>query len=362
MLTAHLWPSLAFAIATASSSRSGSCPPLSLLPRPCGLPGSSTLCQPEDNAGRLASGETRERSFPPRAEAERSPSCGRHRVIWGHRSCVALLPVTGVTLKLRDSRLQRAHITHLFPSSELLGPLYFPPLGRSSVSPSKREMPFSLKCLNPRDTFWRGCFLCLGLWRCGPRCRPNRAALARAHQGGGQLRMGLAHLGALCPSGVWPPPHGCSGQGQRLSSPGAAQQPLFHPWPRASFVQGEEGILHAAVTHSQLERSNGTASPSMSSWPGWDTARQLAPMAALRFPHGHASSIPPKSTAEQGCSPGPESMQQPAALPCWHCHVHPFHLHTLVSIHGAPQLMPARVHGGTPALLLSSAPGSPMKH
>lgn len=245
MLTAHLWPRLAFAIATASSSRSGSCPPLSLLPRPCGLPDSSTLCQPEDNAGRLASGETRERSFPPRAEAERSPSCGRHRVIWGHTSCVALLPVTGVTLKPRDSRLQQAHITHLLPSSELLGPLYFPPLGRSSVSPSKREMPFSLKCLNPRDTFWRGWFLCLGLWRCGPRCRPNRAALARAHRGGGQLRMGLAHLGALCPSGMWGPHHtAAQGRGsacprlEQLSSPSSTPGPERHSFKgkRASFM------------------------------------------------------------------------------------------------------------------------------
>jgi len=156
-------------------------------------------------------------------------------------------------------------------------------------------MRFFLKCLNSRRKFWRGCFLlCFRETVLGTVVlSSNRAALARAHQGSDRLRTGLAHLGALCPPSVWSPQHmPAQGRGSAHSLPGAAQQPLLHLWPKASFVQWEESILCAAVTHSQVQGSNGAASLSISSWPGWDTAGQLARTATLRAPHGHATRVP----------------------------------------------------------------------
>lgn len=192
---------------------------------------------------------------------------------------------------------------------------------------------------------------------------PQQGCISKSSPGDNQLRTGLVHLDALSPYGMWAPQHTpAQGRGSACSLPGAAWQPLFHPWLKASFIQGEESIFSAAITHSQMGGSKGTASPSISSWPVWDTAGELAPMAALRGPHGHTTRVPPKSMAEQGCSPSPDSIQQPAALRCWHCHLHPFHPRTLVSICDAPQPMPTRVHGGMPALLSSSAPGSPVEH
>lgn len=115
--------------------------------------GSLTFCQPEDNAGLLTSRKNRERSFPPRAEAEHSPSCSRCCLIWGPRSCCVL----GLALKLCDSCLQQAPF---FTPLSFLGDLRHLPgllnflLHEAPASPvQKRERLFSLKCLNSWDTF-----------------------------------------------------------------------------------------------------------------------------------------------------------------------------------------------------------------
>lgn len=127
--------------------------------RLCARPGSLTFCQPEDNAGLLTGGENRERSFPRRAEAEHSPSCCRCCLIWGPRSC-SVLSVMGLALKLCDRCLQQAQfftpLSFLGAVRHFQGLFNFLP---HEAPVQKREMPFSLKCLNSRDTLWRGWFL-----------------------------------------------------------------------------------------------------------------------------------------------------------------------------------------------------------
>lgn len=112
-------------------------------------------------------------------------------------------------------------------------PLCSSTLQTSSVSFSRREMPFLLKCLNSRDTFWRGCFLLRFRAAVG-------TGLARAHQGSGQLRTGLARLNPLHPSSTWASQHTrTQGKGSTRSSPRAARQPLVRPLPNTSFIHGE---------------------------------------------------------------------------------------------------------------------------
>lgn len=155
----------------------------------------------------------------------------------------------------------------------------------------------------------------------------------------------------LLRAGAVPPPHL-----EQLGSPSSTPGPKHHSFRGT----GASSVLllptprwGEATGPPLLPSPLGPGVTQQDSWPPW---------AALRAPHGHATRVPPRSMAEQGCSPSPVSIQQPAALHCWHCYLYPFHLHTLVSIRNVPQLVPARVHGEMPELLSSSAPGSPVKH
>lgn len=152
------------------------------------------------------------------------------------------------------------------------------------------------------------------------------------------------------------PAHACSGQGQCLLltwSPSAAPLP-----PLAQSIIHSGGREHPLCCYYPLP-DGGKQWDNLSFHlllARWDTAGQLAPTAALRAPHGHATRVPPETMAEQGCSPSPDSLQQPAALHCRHCHLDPFHLHTLVSTRDAPQPMSAKGtwRNASIALFLSS--------
>lgn len=99
-----------------------------------------------------------------------------------------------------------------------------------------------------------------------------------------------------------------------------------HP-PMAQTVIHSGGREHPLWCYYPLLDGESTriASPSISSCLRWDTAGQLAPMAA----HGHATKGSPQVHGKQSCSHSPDSIQWLAALHCWYCHVHPFHFCTI---------------------------------
>lgn len=187
---------------------------------------------------------------------------------------------------------------------------------------------------------------------------------ARAQQGGGQLRTGLAdpkrHFAH--PKACGPPSTPSSGQGQRLPLPWSSLADPLAPLPQSIIPTG--GREHVLCCCHPLPDGGiySTASPSTPSWPRWDTAAQLNPTAAPRAPHAPAIRV--LSLSHPECRAGqsraaPQPRPHPAALCCWHCHSHPFPPH---HGRGAPQPVLAGAHGEMPALLCSSALGSPVKH
>lgn len=194
-----------------------------------------------------------------------------------------MLPVLGLTLKLCDGCLQQARF---FTPLSFLGDLrHFPGLFNFLLHEApacpvqKRERPFSFKCLNSRDTFWRGCFLLfLGEAVLGTFVALSVTSTARAQQGSDQLRTGMADTEALCPSSLWPPQHTWLRAG---AAPGVAWQNLLHPCPKASSMQGEGSMCCTAVIHSQMEESTG-----------------LPLLNALLAQVGHSSTAEPHSSPE----------------------------------------------------------------
>lgn len=143
-----------------------------------------------------------------------------------------------------------------------------------------------------------------------PSMMPTQQGCFSKHWGRDHLRTGLRTL-------MYFAPHACWFLSTYLLRAGTGPVPYVEQLGRASSTHGPKRHSFRRKRmwwcyYPLLDgKSTRIASPSISSCLKWDTAGQLAPMAALRAPHGRASKGTPKVHGKQSCSRSPDSIQRP---------------------------------------------------